>query len=119
MTCMSRTESARARWVRIIREQRESGETVAAFCASRGIAASSFYPWKRRLADAEGASPGAMFVEAKLGIDDDHRDGVGVVGVGGIAIELAGGRRVIVGRGFDRQLLLEVIEALEPAGGGA
>jgi hypothetical protein len=39
-----------------------------------------------------------------------------------VRIELAGGRQVLVTRGFDRQVLLEVIHALEgiaPVGGAA
>jgi hypothetical protein len=102
---MNRTESARERWARIIREQGESGLSVAAFCVRRGIAVSSFYPWKRRLA----AMP--AFVEAVLDGDERGRECV--------VVELAGRRRVIVGPGFDRRLLLEVIGALEQRETGA
>ncbi len=66
-------------------------------------------------------APARAFVEARVGGgggDDVHRRG-GLVGFGGVAVEVAGGRRVVVNRGFDRELLLEVIEALEPAGGGS
>lgn len=108
---MSKSEAASARWARVIREQRESGQTVAALCARRGLAVSSFYPWKRRLVGA-GDADGAVFVEAKVGAQD-RRDGCGVT------VVLRGGRSIVVGPGFDRQLLLEVIEALEPAGGAA
>ncbi len=110
------SKAARERWARIIREQRESGQTVAAFCAQRGIGVSSFYPWKRRLAGVghEGAGPEGVFVEARRGADDRG---------GGVTVVLGGGRRIIVGPGFDRALLREVIDALEsdgdgPAGGG-
>lgn len=74
------------------------------FCEERGIPASSLFGWKRKLAGA-GEGGAAAFVEAKVeGIDDEQR---------GVAIEVRCGRRVTVARGFDRQLLLEVIEALE------
>jgi hypothetical protein len=87
--------------------------SVKRFCEERGIPASSLFAWKRKLADA-GEGGAGVFVEAKVeGVDEEHGGGGGV---GGIAIELAHGRRLIVGRGFDRRLLLEVIEALEPAG---
>ena len=107
---MSRTDSAREKWTRIIREQQSSGLTIAAFCAERGVAVSSFYPWKRRLAAAGDAA--AAFVEATVvGRAEDGRGGAGK-----IAIELACGRRIVVGPGFDRRLLLEVLEALESVG---
>jgi hypothetical protein len=95
---------ARDKWSRIIAAQRSSGMSVARFCAARGIPASSLFAWKRRLAGAVGAPPG--FVEASV------RGAEGV----GVAVELTGGRRIIVGGGFDRRLLLDVIEALESGG---
>lgn len=119
MLGMHKSETAVAKWSRIIAAQRSSGLSVTRFCEERGIAASSFFAWKRRLA---GAAPARAFVEATvLGVDDGHRlpgEEGGVGTVGGVAIELSRGRRVLVGRGFDRQLLLEVIEAIE-AGAGA
>jgi len=101
------SRAAREKWSRIIEEQRASGLTVARFCEERRIPASSFFPWRKRLKDAPA---GPAFVEAKVrGVADG--DG------GGVTIELAGGRRVMASRGFDRDLLLEVIEALESAAG--
>ena len=41
------------------------------------------------------------------------RDIAPVSNSSGVRIELAGGRQVLVTRGFDRQVLLEVIHALE------
>jgi len=105
---MSRATRARERWSRIIREHRASGQTVAAFCAERSIPASSFFPWRRRLAEA-GEDGSAVFVEAKVGADDRQ-------GEQGVTIVLAGGRRIMVGPGFDRRVLLEVIDALESGG---
>ena len=102
---MSRSEAARERWSRIIREHRASGQTVTAFCAQRSISASSFFPWRRRLAEAGGEGT-AVFVEAKVGADDRQ-------GEHGVTIVLAGGRRIMVAPGFDRRVLLEVVEALE------
>jgi hypothetical protein len=109
---MGKAETAREKWSRIIREQQSSGLTIAAFCAGRGVAVSSFYPWKRRLASAgDGA---AAFVEARVVGGAGERRGPGLV-----AIELACGRRIVVARGFDPELLLEVIEALESDARGA
>jgi hypothetical protein len=97
---------------------------VARFCANRGIPSSTLFVWKRRLGAEEPA-----FVEAKVGRGEDEPNG-GASNKsaerggrddrdGGVAIRLGRGRHVTVARGFDRRLLLEVIEALEPGGSEA
>lgn len=116
---MSRSDAARAKWAGIIREQRESGLSVARFCVDRGIPSSTLFVWKRRLAGGE-----PVFVEAKVGRGEDERSKSAERGGrderdGGVAIRLGRGRHVTVARGFDRRLLLEVIEALESIGGEA
>jgi transposase-like protein len=39
----------RSKWSGLISEQSESGETVETFCRERGLTASQFYTWRRRL----------------------------------------------------------------------
>jgi hypothetical protein len=110
---MSELESpARRKWRKVIERQQASGLSVATFCRSNGVPASSFFAWKRRLA---GSSAGALsaspagtvpgFVEATI---SDPR-----CRAGSIQIRLRGGRRVLVGRGFDRDLLAEVVAFFE------
>jgi hypothetical protein len=120
MCGMSRSDAARAKWAGVIREQRESGLSVARFCADRGIPSSSLFVWKRKLAGAEPA-----FVEAKVGRGEDERNSGAPTRSaergrdecdGGVTIRLGRGRHVAVARGFDRRLLLEVIETLESGG---
>jgi hypothetical protein len=109
-----RTSAAQDRWGEIIRRQSASGLSVAEFCRRQRVPASSFFLWKRRL----GASAGA-FVEAKVAGDGGAAMGraaggsSAVAATGAIELRLRGGRRVRVGRGFDRQLLAEVVAALE------
>jgi len=106
---MNRSEAAREKWSRIIAAQQRSGLSVARYCAKRGIPASSLFAWKRKLRGrADQAPPASGFVEASV----RGAGGMGPV----VTVELASGRRIIVGGGFDRRLLLEVIDALE--GGG-
>lgn len=89
---------------------------VAVFCRERSLPVSSYYGWRRKLSDTT-ADPG--FVEARVIGEPgagDEKPGVGIASVpnsSGVRIELAGGRQVLVTRGFDRQVLLEVIHALE------
>ena len=37
------------RWLRLLRERRASGESVAAFCSKRRIPVHQFYWWQRKL----------------------------------------------------------------------
>ena len=112
---MSNLESpAWRKWREVIRRQRAGGLSVAAFCRSNDIPASSFFAWRRKLA---GPPPGATsaggrpagvtpgFVEA---VFPDVR-----CGAGRVQIRLRGGRRLLVGRGFDRVLLAEVVALVE------
>ncbi len=107
------TESARAKWTRIIEQQRSSGLAVSVFCGQRSLAVSSYYAWRRKL---EPEPTAAGFVEATVVRERGGEAIVGGLGAGtslGVGIELAGGRRVVVSRGFDRRLLLDVIATLE------
>lgn len=110
---MNKNEPASARWTRIINEQRVSGLSIAEFCRRRSVSPPSFFNWRRRLGasgavnNCAEATPG--FVEVKVG----PRDGPEADGA---ALELIfrGGLRVRVRRGFDHELLRDLLAALEP-----
>jgi hypothetical protein len=92
------------KWLKLVERQRSSGMSVASFCAHNGVAVSSLYAWRRRVAAAPA------FVEAKLA--GESAAGRGRAGV--IEVRVRGGRRVRVrSGGFDRDLLPEVVAALE------
>jgi hypothetical protein len=108
--------AAREKWSRIVESQQRSGMSVARFCDERGLWASSFFAWRRKLGGKVGAAErmplASEFVEAKVrGVDDVHG--------GGVTIELVGGQRILVGAGFDRRVLQDVIEVLQLAGGSS
>jgi transposase-like protein len=92
------------KWHEIIRRQQASGLSVAAFCRRSGVAASSLYAWKRRWAAA--ATP--AFVEAKVA-----EEPAPPAPSAAIELRLGGGRRLRVRRGFDRDLLVQVLAVLE------
>jgi transposase-like protein len=102
---MSNSESpARRKWREVIERRQASGLSVTAFCRHNGVAASSFFAWKRKLAASPaGTVPG--FVEATI---SPIR-----CSAGSIQVRLRGGRRLLVGRGFDRHLLAEVVAFFE------
>ena len=93
-------------WRPIIDGQRASGLTVAAYCRERGITEGAFYAWKRRLRSPArpNRSPAPAFVEVKP---------PKASAPGAIEICLHGERRLLVRRGFDRDLLIELVRALE------
>src|SRR6185503_16096815 len=88
------------KWRELVERQRSSGLSVAKFCARHGVAVPSLHAWSRRLA----AAP--MFVEAKVAGAPESS--------GMVEVHLCGGRRLRVRReSFDRELLVEVVAALE------
>jgi hypothetical protein len=96
----------REEWRQIIDGQRPSGLTVAAYCLQRGVTQGSFYTWKRRLRSPAKTNrlPKPAFVEVKPST---------LSATGAIEICLRGERRLLARRGFDRDLLIELIHTLE------
>lgn len=106
---MKTSEPASARWARLIHEQQSSSLSIAEFCRRRNISPPSFFTWRRRL----GPDAAPAFVEVKVEAPDLPVD----VPADRAALELQTcGRfrgRILVRRGFDRQALHELLEALE------
>ena len=96
----------REEWLQIIDGQRGSGLTVAAYCRDRGIKDSAFYAWKRRLRSPakRNRTPKPVFVEVKRPKTPTAE---------AIEICVHGERHLLVRRGFDRDLLIELVRALE------
>jgi hypothetical protein len=93
-------------WRQIIDGQASSGLTVAAYCLERGITQGSFYTWKQRLRSSGKRSclPKPAFVEVT-----PPRMGT----AGTIEICLRGERCILVRRGFDHDLLIDLMRTLE------
>ena len=104
---MNKSNLPRAeQWHRIIEGQRSSGLTVAAYCRDRGVTEGSFYTWKRRLRSPakSNRSSAPVFVEVKP---------PKTAAVEAIEICLNRGRRLLVRRGFDADLLMDLVRILE------
>lgn len=99
-------------------EQATSGQTVAAFCVGRGIAASTFFAKRRALARPAVDAVDAAFVEVLAAGHDRQRPGQRPAGSpasaesAALELVLACGAKVVVGEGFDAALLRRVVEVL-------
>src|ERR1700683_5463055 len=93
-------------WRQIIDGQRPSGLTVAAYCRDRGIKDSAFYAWKRRLRSP--AKPNRLSQPAFIEIKPSR-----VSATEAIEICLPGERRLLVRSGFNPDLLIDLVRALE------
>ena len=98
-------EDAASRWRKLIEQQRESGLPVSAYCREHGLSTASMFAWRRRLGHGAGIfKPVKLVSKAQAGgMDSD----------GAIELCLRGGRHLMVRRGFDHQLLAELVQAME------
>jgi transposase-like protein len=90
-------------WRQIIGAQPMSGLTISAFCRERGISQPSFFAWRRRLDNGTNS----RFVEVTPAIPNE------LPAVEAVEIRLRSQRGLLVRRGFDRDLLCELIMVLE------
>jgi hypothetical protein len=111
--------AAEHKWREILSRQQASGLSIAEFCRDNAVPVSSFFAWKRRVSGGGPAQGGrtpsgpnptvaGTFVEPKL-----VSAGLALDSSGAIEVRLRGGRRVLVRRGFDRELLARVVAVLE------
>lgn len=104
---------AATRWRKLLEDQRVSGLPVSVFCRDRGIAQSSLFAWRRKLTGGQETFKAVKVMTepapsrpSRRRADDDG------AAQGAIELWLPGQRRLLVHRGFDRRLLLDLIEAL-------
>ena len=94
-------------WREVIERQPESGLSIRAFCRRSGIREWTFYSWRRKLRDREGAGE-AEVTFLPVRVTEPARPGGA-----SIEIVLPGDRRVRVSAPVDREALREVLAALE------
>jgi hypothetical protein len=101
------------RWRKLLEDQRVSGLPVSVFCRERGIPQSSLFAWRRKLTGV-GQSFKSVKVMTEPAPPRPSRRRADDDGAVHDAIELwlPGQRRLLVHRGFNRRLLLDLIEAL-------
>ena len=114
---MSRMTSTEMKWSERVRKWRESGESAATFSQGKGFEPSTLRYWASRLRRAERA-PRARAPRAAAGFVRlvAESGSVAVAPSSEIVLEV-GSVRMRVARGFDRELLAEVVGALGSGGG--
>jgi len=104
-----RGTEAWTKWRGLAAEQKQSGESVAAFCRERGVPASQFFAWKRRLREAEAAK----FVAVEVAPTGETRRRAAIEQSDVIEVRLVRGRSLMVEPGFDADHLRALLAALE------
>ena len=101
-----RDELKERHWRQHIRDWQDSGLSVSAFCARRGLSQQSFYGWRRELQRRD--SEKTFFVPVRLR-KDDPAAAAGEM----LEVLLASGRRIRVPAGFDAVTLRQLLAVLE------
>jgi transposase-like protein len=97
------------KWRRLIAEQKESGQSAAAFCRTRGLREGLFYYWKKQLQEVARS----QFVEVQVA-QPDLRQGHAHAALGSrIEVRLRDGRSLMVAPEFNAGHLRALLAVLE------
>jgi hypothetical protein len=106
-----REAEERKKWLGLISDHAESGQSGAVFCRERGLRVWQFYDWKKRLR----ASEAARFLEVELQPAEARRQS-SVPSDRAIELRIPKGRSLIVEPGFDASHLRALLAVLEREG---
>ena len=104
-----RKTEAWAKWRGLVSEQKQSGQSVAAFCRERGLRSGQLFAWKKRLREAEAA----QFVAVEVAPAAEAKRSAAVQFSGAIEVRLRGGRSLVVEPGFDAHHLRAMLTVLD------
>ena len=103
-------------WAQIMEERADSGQSIAAYCAQRGIGRHSYFYWQKKLREVAARQMGAPEPEqsqalvprgwAQACVAEEHAPEAGVLTL------RVGGAEIEVRQGFDEALLASVCRAL-------
>ena len=103
-----------ARWRRLIQEQEQSGRTVRAFAADRGLSLSTVYWWRSKLSRR---SPTAPVVPAmvEVAVRDIGRPSISAKDrLAAFELQIRGDMTLRIPPGFDSNELRRLLETLQP-----
>jgi transposase-like protein len=102
-----RRRRSRAEAAQLVVEYEGGGMSREEFCQEHGLALSTLARYQRRREAQREETGTARWVAVELSRPHSAASGLAVV--------LAGGRRIEVGRGFDARTLEQLVSLLEPA----
>ena len=105
---MNKTEKL-GKWRSLIAEQKESGQSAAAFCRTRGLREALFYYWKKQLQEVAGS----QFVELQVAKPDLSQRYSGTAQGTTIEVRLGNGRSLMVAPEFNASHLRTLLAVLE------
>jgi len=97
------------KWRSLIAEQKESGQSAAAFCRTRGLREALFYYWKKQLQEVAGS----QFVEVQAAKPDLSQRQSGAALGTTIEVRLRNGRSLMVAPEFNAGHLRALLAVLE------
>ena len=97
------------KWRSLIAEQKESGQSAAAFCRTRGLREALFYYWKKQLPEVARS----QFVEVQVAKPDLSRRHCGAAPGSTIEVRLGNGRSLMVAPEFNAGHLRALLAVLE------
>lgn len=109
---MTRDVEKATHWESVLGEHERSGLSATEFCRQRQIGAWQFYYWRRQLRGPARPGPGVAGDAGSGFVELVSRDGSGDCGGAGVTIRLCDGRSVVVARGFDPEVLRQVLGVL-------
>ncbi len=97
----------------MVREYEASGLSQEEFCRQQGLRLATLARYRKRARQAQGEAGGvSRWVAVQV---SGSGAAVGGGAASGLAVVLAGGRCLEVGREFDAETLLRLVRVLEPA----
>jgi hypothetical protein len=116
---MASVTSADLRWRALLHDFQRSGLTHVEFCRRRGL---SLHTFRKRLYGQKALVPGLKREHKSapaeltrfLPVTLKAGDLLPVTSVDPLTVILCGGRRIVVGEGFDPETLRRLIDAIEP-----
>jgi transposase-like protein len=105
---MSQPEK-QVKWRRLIAEQKESGQSAAAFCRARGVREALFYYWKKQLQEVARS----QFVEVQVAQPELRQRHSRAAQGTTIEVRLGNGRSLMVAPEFNAGHLRALLAVLE------
>jgi len=97
------------KWQSLVSEQRESGQSMAAFCRTRELRPGQFYYWKRRLQEVARSG----FVEVRVAKPQLRPSPFRSVVGSTIEVRLSNGRSLLVAPEFEASHLRALLAVVE------